>query len=420
VTEAQYERPAPVPGSLQGLRVVEIGTSVAAPMAAQMLGDLGADVVKVERVGRGDDSRSWAPPNWDGLSVTFLALNRNKKSIALDFKDPRGAAILADLIREADVLIHNLRPGTLADSGFSADQVAELNPRLINCELTGFGPTGPMAGAPAYDPLLQAYSGIVSITGEDGGSPSRVPVSLLDMGTGMWTVLAVYEALRRRDVTGRGSHVEVSLLQTALTWLSAPLSSVLAGNPAPGRLGSGLAGVVPYGAFPTSDGYVFLSAGNDETWTRLCRALDAPDLRTHPGFGSNGDRVRARAEVSHELGLVTSGFSSAEVLKRLGEERVPCAPVQTLPQVAADPQVAAIGAITPLHHDRVEDFRVVNFPVTFDGSYLAHRNAPPALGADTGEVLAGLGRSVAEIAALVNDQVVQLDASDAAEGEGQP
>ena len=201
----------PVAGSLQGLRVVELGTSVAAPMAGQILGDLGAEVIKIERVGRGDDSRSWAPPDWDEESITFLALNRNKKSLALDYKDPRGKRVLEDLISAADVLVHNLRPGALAAAGFAEADLRRLNPRLINVEMTGFGPGGPRADQPGYDPLLQAYSGIVSITGQDDGPPSRVPVSLLDTGTGIWAVLAVYEGLQRRDATGLGCHVETPL-----------------------------------------------------------------------------------------------------------------------------------------------------------------------------------------------------------------
>jgi crotonobetainyl-CoA:carnitine CoA-transferase CaiB-like acyl-CoA transferase len=398
----------PPTGSLQGLRVVEIGTSVAAPMAGQILGDLGADVVKVERVGQGDDSRSWAPPHWDDESVTFLALNRNKKSLALDYKDPRGRRVLEDLIKTADVLLHNLRPGALAAAGFAVGDLRRLNPQLINIEMTGFGPHGPRAGQPGYDPLLQAYSGIVSITGPDSGPPSRVPVSLLDMGTGMWAVLAVYEALRRRDATGQGCHVQLSLLQTALTWLSMPLLTVLAGHAPPPRLGSGLPGVVPYGAYPTLDGYVFMSAGNDVAWARLCQALDAGHLQDKEGFRTNGERVRARSSVEAEVGAVTGGFTTAEVLNRLGAAGVPCAPVQTLTEVVADEQVAAIGAISPLEHERVPGFSVINLPVTFDGVYLPHRNAPPALGADTAAVLADLGRSPGEIAELVRDQVAEV------------
>jgi crotonobetainyl-CoA:carnitine CoA-transferase CaiB-like acyl-CoA transferase len=273
--------------------------------------------------------------------------------------------------------------------------------------MTGFGPSGPRAGQPAYDPLLQAYSGIVSLTGQEGGAPSRVPVSLLDMGTAMWTVLGVFEGLRRRDATGEGCHIESSLLQTALTWMSVPLLTVMAGAPAPKRMGSGLAGVVPYGAYPASDGHVFISAGNDQAWQRLCEALDAPALQSAEGFGSNGDRVSNRALVDEALGLVTSRFETAEILRRLQAARVPCAPVQTVAQVVQDAQVDAIGAIGPLAHELVDDFRVVNLPVTFDGAYPEHRKAPPALGADTDEVLARLGRTAEEIGDLERDGVVQ-------------
>lgn len=394
-------------GSLQGIRVIEIGTSVAAPMAAQILGDLGADVIKVERPGRGDDARGWAPPEWDGRSVTFLSLNRNKKSIALDFKQSRGRELLEQLITGADVLVQNLRPGALAAAGFSPERLQELNERLIYCEMTGFGSVGPRAGQPAYDPLLQAYSGIVSMTGEDGAPPARVPVSLLDMGTGMWTALAVYEALRRRDTTGKGSHVEVSLLQTALMWVNTPLLGVLGGNPAPERFGSGLAGVVPYGAFPTSDGYAFISAGNNTLWRRLCDALDAPELLAREDFTENHDRVRHRATLNAELASVTGKYTTADLLARLGDARVPCAPVQTLDQVVDDDQVRAIGALSALPHKGIDDFRVVNLPMTFDGAYPALSTPPPELGSDTAGVLAELGLPAEEIAALARAGVIE-------------
>lgn len=395
------------PGSLTGITVVEIGTSVAAPFAAQVLGDLGAEVIKVERIGTGDDSRSWAPPDWDGTSITFLGLNRNKKSIALDYKDPRGKAVLRSLLASADVLIQNLRPGSLAAAGFSAEKLKELNPRLVYCELTGFGPEGPRAGKPAYDPLVQAYSGIVSMTGEEDAAPSRVPVSLLDMGTGMWAVIGIFEALRRRDITGDGTHLELSLLQTALTWLTMPLMSVAAGNGVPTRLGSGLAGVVPYGAFPTEDGHVFISAGNNDLWSRLCDALDDPALGTDPRFTANEERVRRRSEVTDELSVRTSHFSSLDLLSRLESARVPCSPVQTLDEVVADPQVAALGTFSPVRHSHIDDLQVVNLPMSFDRTRPGHVAAPPELGADTVALLRKWGVAHDEIAGMLADGVIE-------------
>ncbi len=399
--------PQPGTGSLTGLRVVEIGTSVAAPYAAQILGDFGADVVKVERLGTGDDSRSWAPPQWDGVSVTFLALNRSKRSLVVDYKTDAGKKILESLISESDVLIQNLRPGALAAAGFDAGHIKALNPRLIYCELSGFGSAGPRASDPAYDPLVQAFSGIVSITGDESSAPSRVPVSLLDMGTGMWAALAVFEALRRRDQTGLGSHVELSLLQTALTWLTIPLMGVQSGSPVPGRQGSGLAGVVPYGAFPSSDGYVFISAGNNQTWHDLLDALGAGHLKEVGEYATNPQRVMHREGVTRDLSAATSRFTSNELVGLLAAARIPHSPVQTLDQVLGDEQVNALGQFRALHHDEIAEFTTLNLPMTFDGAYPEISQAPPALGADTQSVLASLGLSEAVIADLLTQGVVQ-------------
>lgn len=235
-----------------------------------------------------------------------------------------------------------------------------------------------------------------------------MPVSILDIGTGMWTALAVFEALRRRERTGSGTHVELSLLQTALTWVSMPLLAVAAGNGVPTRLGSGLAGVVPYGAFPTSDGHVFISAGNDDTWARLCSALDAEHLRSADGFATNRERVQQRTEVVAALSAVTRGFSSEEVLKRLTENKVPCSPVHTLDQVLADEQVRAIGALTPVEHPSVRDFQVVNLPMTFEGAYPSAPTAPPALGADSADVLTEIGLAPNQVTELAESGVVGL------------
>lgn len=393
-------------GSLTGLRVVEIGTSVAAPFGTQILGDMGAEVIKVERVGRGDDTRAWNPPSWNGESIAFMSFNRNKKSLELDYKTEQGKEVLRKLLASADVLVQNLRPGALAKAGFDDDMLKELNPRLIRCDVSGFGHTGPRAQQPAYDPLLQAYSGIVSITGADGGEPARVPVSLLDMGTGMWLAISVYEALRRRDASGVGSHIQVSLLQTALTWLTSPMIGAAAGNPAPKRLGSGFRGVVPYGAFPTSDGHIFVSAGNDSLWHRLLAAIDAEDLADREGFVTNPERVANREVVTQVLGERTSRFTLDEIVERLERAGVPHSPVNTIDRVIDDEQVRALGMMQPLPHPNVEDLQLVNLPATFDGEYVPLRTAPPALGAGTAEVLASLGVSEDEVRALVADGTI--------------
>ncbi|MBP3037478.1 CoA transferase [Arthrobacter sp. zg-ZUI100] len=395
-------------GSLQGVTVIEIGTSVAAPFATQIMADLGATVIKVERFGTGDDSRTWAPPSWEGLSVTFLSLNRGKQSMVLNYKEPRGAEILWDMIRQADVLVQNLRPGAMAKAGFTAEALKEANPELIYCEMTGFGGTGPMAGRPAYDPLVQAYGGIVSVTGDDGGAPARVPVSVLDMGTGMWTALSVLEALRRKEKTGKGCHIELSLLQTALMWMSPQLLAVKAGNPKQRRLGSGFGGVVPYGAFPAADdGYIFMSAGNNDTWNRLLDALEVSADAEIRFYTDNADRVEARNQVVELLSNVTARYSVPELEIRLRAAGVPHSPVNDVPQVLADDQVIALKQIVPMAHPEVSDFSVVNLPMTFDGKYpMQQPTAPPALGAGTRSVLQTLGLDADAIDYLVNAGVV--------------
>lgn len=397
---------APGRGSLRGLRVIELSTSVAGPMAAQLLGDLGAEVIKVERVGRGDDTRGWAPPYWNGLSTAFLGLNRNKKSLEIDYKDPRGKAILERLVAGADVLVQNLRPGALSAAGFGWERLRELNPRLVYCDMTGYGPDGPQAGAPAYDPLLQAYSGIVDMMPRTDSGPARVPLSILDKGTGLWAVVGILDALRRRDQTGEGSHLGVSLFGTALEWAAPGLMSTRAGDPPKGNLGSGHPGVVPYGAFPAADGYMFISAGNQGLWTRLLAALGVPELDAREGFGSNPERAARRAEVNAALGEVTGKYTRDELAERLSRGGVPHAPVRTLPEVLADPQVTALGAIGRQAHPDIPDFEVVKLPVQINGEQPPVRCAPPLLGEHTLSLLAGLGVTAAEAAALIDAGVV--------------
>lgn len=393
-------------GSLTGLRVVEISTSVAGPFVGQILGDLGAEVIKVERIGSGDDTRAWAPPDWDGKSIAFLHLNRNKRSIELDYKHPRGKEILTELIAGADVLVQNLRPGALAKAGFTPEVLREVNPRLVYCDMTGFGRTGPKAEDPAYDPLLQAYTGIIDMMSTGDGPPRRVPLSVLDKGTAMWAVIGILDALRRRDRTGEGSHVGVSLLETAITWVHANVMGALAGNGKPRNLGSGHAGVVPYGAFPTSDGWIFLSAGNQTLWLRFCRATGAEELTTRDGFGSNPERAANRAEVERAVGEVTRGFTTEKLLHVLAEAGVPCSPVNSVPDMVRDEQVKALGLLEPMEHPAVKDFAVVNLPITIDGDYPDHQCPPPELGADTDAVLELLGVPEPERDALRAEGVV--------------
>ena len=347
-----------IPGSLHGIRIVEIGTSVAVPYGCQVLADFGAEVIKVERLNGGDDARTWAPIV-DDVSITFLSLNRNKKSVVLNYKDEQGAKLLEELLESADVLVQNLRPGALAKAGFSWERLQEINPNLIYVEMTGYGRTGPRHLQPAYDAMLQAYSGVVAMTGSDDAGPARVPLSMMDMGTGMWLAMGVFDALRRREQEDKGSHIEVSLLQTALGWVNTPLMSVAAGSPVPERLGSGFRGNVPNGAFPASDGHVFLSVGNNESFYRLLTAIEAEYLRDEPGFEDNLIRVQNRNKVNDMLGEATVKFTMDELLERLAAAKVPHSAVNTLDKVLADPQVQAIGQLEEMDHPQMGSFTMV-------------------------------------------------------------
>jgi crotonobetainyl-CoA:carnitine CoA-transferase CaiB-like acyl-CoA transferase len=392
--------------SLKGIRIVEISTSVAGPYAGQILADLGGEVIKVERPGTGDDSRAWGPPFWGEESATFLALNRNKRSIAVNFRSSEGRQILEQLISTSDVLIQNLRPGTLAAAGLDAPAVLRLNPKLVYCEITGYGSRGPMAQAPAYDPMIQAYSGMVDLTGEAGGPPARVPVSILDMGSAMWTAIAVLDGLRSREITGAGVHCEVSLLGTALAWMTIPLSGILAGGGAPVRLGSGMAGIVPHGAFSCADGHIFLSAGNQALWERMTRALGRDDLAVDDRFRNNPSRVARRAEVTKVLEDEFSDVSVHALLATLRDAGVPCAPVNALADVISDEPVRATEMVVPAQHSDIGDYSVVATPIMNDGRYPKYRRQPPRVGQDSLAILTELGIGPERCGDLIRRQII--------------
>ncbi len=377
-------------GALDGIRVLDVTVNVAGPFATQILGDLGADVVKVERPGSGDDTRGWGPPFWNGESATFLSLNRNKRSLALDLRSDDGRAVLRELMGQADVVVQNLRPGALARLGFAYDDVAAENPGVIWCDLSGFGPAGPKAASPAYDPLMQAYAGLMSLTGEAGGPPARIPVSILDQGSGMWVAIGVLAALLRRAATGEGAHLTTSLLSTALQWLPAQLIGYFADGTVPRRLGSGTVGIYPYAAFPTRDEHIVVAAGNQSLWRKLCAAIEREDLAADPRFRENADRVTHREPLFEELARTLRTRDSAHWLRVLDDAGVPTAPIRSLDQVAQDEQVDAIGAIADVPHPRIDGLRLVNLPVRDGGAAMPVTRVPPQLGEHNDEILRAL------------------------------
>jgi crotonobetainyl-CoA:carnitine CoA-transferase CaiB-like acyl-CoA transferase len=367
--------------SLTGLRVVDVTTNVAGPFATQILGDLGADVIKVERPGTGDDTRGWGPPFWpDGESVTFSSLNRNKRSIALDLTDQADVETFVRLVETADVLVENMRAGAFAKLGFDWTRLKELNPRLVYARITGYGARGALASRPAYDPLMQAWSGLMSLNGHDESGPARVPVSLLDKGSGMWAVIGILNALRLRDRTGSGSEVVTSLLDTALTWEASQLAGIAADGQVPRRLGSATPGIAPYQAFQARDAPLVIAAGNQRLWERLCESLGRRELLEDPRFATNRDRFVNREDLVVELESVLRGGTAGDWVDKLTMVGIPCSVVRTVDQVVSDSHVVATGALVDVALGAARERRlVVSLPLETDGQRFGVVTTAPAL-----------------------------------------
>ncbi|HET7874300.1 MAG TPA: CoA transferase [Methylomirabilota bacterium] len=393
---------------LAGVLVADLTQNVAGPTCTQVLGDMGAQVVKVERPGRGDDARAWAPPYWGEESATFMSVNRNKRSLAVDVKAPEGLAIVERLVAKADVFVQSLRAGAIEELGLGWERARGLNPRLVYCSVTAFGTEGPLSDRPGYDPLMQAYGGIMSVNGHPGQPPARVPVSIVDMGTGMWAAIAILGALRERDRTGRGVNVTTALFDTALAWSVFQMNEYLATGRVPQPQGSGTAMIAPYEAFPTREGWVMIAAGSDALFAKACQALGVPELARDPRFSDNPARVANRGALFEALAAVTRGLTSADLLARLQEAGVPAAPILSLDRVAAEPQAEASGMLVPAKHPRLPDYRAVGLPIRWDGERPGVSRVPPLLGEHTGEVLAELGYDHRTIKELAARHVVQL------------
>jgi crotonobetainyl-CoA:carnitine CoA-transferase CaiB-like acyl-CoA transferase len=393
---------------LAGLLVADLTQNVAGPYCTQILGDMGAEIVKVERIGRGDDARAWGPPFWGHESATFMSVNRNKRSLAVDLKDERGLAIVERLLARADVFVQSLRAGAVEELGLGRARVSGLNPRLVYCSVTAYGSEGPLKDRPGYDPLMQAYGGIMSINGHPGQPPARVPVSVVDMGTGMWAVMGIMAALRERERTGRGSEVTTALFDTALAWSVFQMSHYFATGEVPKPQGSGTAMIVPYEAFPVADGWVMIAAASDALFGKAATALGVPELARDPRFADNPRRVEHRAELRDALSAVTRPLTARDVLDRLQAAGVPSARVSTMDQIATEPQTEASGMLPAVKHPRIAEYRAVALPIKWDGERPAADRVPPLLGEHSADVLAELGYDPATIRELAERHVIQL------------
>ena len=390
--------------ALAGVRVLDLSRVLAGPWATQILGDFGADVIKLEKPGAGDDTRAWGPPFLKGAdgghgdAAYYLAANRNKRSVAIDFAHPQGAEIVRRLAPGCQILVENFKTGGLKKYGLDYASIAAINPAIVYCSITGFGQTGPYAKRPGYDYIIQGMGGLMSLTGEPAGEPMKSAVAVADLFTGMYAVTAILAALRHAERTGEGQHIDAALLDAQVAMLANLGANYLLSGAAPQRLGNQHASIAPYQVFATRDGHIILAVGNDGQFRDFCAAAKAP-LCDDQRFASNEARVNNRIELTAALASVMSQRTTAQWVGLLEDAQVPCGPINTLDQVFADPQVAARGAVERVTRADGQSIKLAANPVRMSATPPATRAAPPLLGQDTDAVLRELlGASDAELA----------------------
>jgi crotonobetainyl-CoA:carnitine CoA-transferase CaiB-like acyl-CoA transferase len=403
---------------LQGIKVLDLSRVLAGPWSGQMLGDLGADVIKVERPGAGDDTRSWGPP-WlrdqagepTSDAAYFFCANRNKRSLTIDISCAQGQALIRELASKADVLLENFKVGGLQQYGLDAESLLQLNPRLVYASITGFGQDGPYAARAGYDFLIQGMGGLMSVTGrhqsEEGAGPQKVGVALTDVLTGLYTTIGVLAALAERDKTGKGQHIDVALLDVQVAALANQAANYLIGGKAPERMGNAHPNIVPYQDFPTADGDMILAIGNDGQFARFSEVAGHPEWAADARFATNRGRVENRATLLPLLRQATAFRTTREWMEALAQAGVPCGPINRIDQVFDDPQVKARQLCVKLPHPVAGEVPLVANPIRLSASPIEYRRAPPLLGQHTDEVLADwLGLSAVELQRLKDEHII--------------
>ncbi len=383
-------------GPLAGITVLDLTRILAGPFCTQILGDLGADVIKIERPGVGDDTRRFGPPflhdaNGDATaeSAYFMGANRNKRSVAVDIGKPEGQALIRDIAAKSDLLVENFKMGNLARYGLGYDDLKDAMPGLVYCSITGFGQTGPYAERPGYDPLIQAMGGIMSVTGAPDGEPMKAGVPIADIMAGMYACTAICAALRSREVTGKGQYIDIGMLDTQVAWLSIQAMNYLVGGANPERLGNGHPNIVPYQVFETEDGHVMLTIGNDSQFQRFCDFVGRPELAEDDRFVTNAARVANRTALVEQMKPLLAARSSAVWLEEMEKRTIGCGPINSIDQVFADPHVKAREMVIGMKHPAVggQEVPLVASPLRFSETPVSYRHAPPMVGEHTDEVL---------------------------------
>src|SRR6185295_6880251 len=400
-----------MPGPLAHLTVVDLSRVLAGPWCTQLLADLGAEVIKIEKPGGGDDTRRWGPPFLEDVNgrdtaeaAYYLGCNRGKQSVAVDFTSTEGRRIVQDLCRQADIVVENFKVGALARYGLDYPAVAAINPRLVYCSITGFGQTGPYADRAGYDYAIQGIGGLMSVTGErddlPGGGPQKVGVAVADLFTGMYATVAILAALRHRDATGQGQAIDMALLDTQVAMLANLGANYLVTGVAPKRAGNAHQNIVPYQVFEVADGHLILAVGNDSQFVKFCDVAGRPDFARDERFARNAGRVRHRAVLVPLLAELMKTRRKADWLAALEAAKVPCGAINDLAEVFADPQVAERGMTVEVPHPLAATLPLVASPIKLSATPVTYRRAPPLLGEHTDDVLAEFGYSAQQIGAL--------------------
>ena len=392
--------------ALEGIKVLDLSRTLAGPFCTMLLGDQGAEVIKVEQPRTGDESRRFTPPTWDGESCYYLTSNRNKKSITVDLKSEEGKEIIYKLAKDADILVENYRTGTMDKLGYGYETIKKLNPRLVYCSISGFGRTGPEKNRAGYDLLIQGFGGLMSITGETDGSPAKAGMSIADLTTGMFAVYGILSALYSASKTGKGQFLDVSLLDGQITLLNHLATGYMAtGKPAQ-RMGSAHPSIVPYQSFKTKDMDIILAVANDGLWKKCCEAMKWDDLIEDDRFCKNDSRVKYREELVSIISERLIETDSQTLFEKMDRAGVPCGPIHSIDQILNHPQVQERNMMIDIPHPLVDNLKVPGFPVKFSETPSAVRHHPPLLGEHTSLILSQLGYSEEEIERFAKDLVI--------------